>query len=135
MSQPSLFTHRLNRLFLAIRPPGRGEYTNVEVVEALRRRGVRISGPYLSQLRRGLRIHPSAKVIEALADFFGVETAYLTGSNTWYCSELDAELAWLVAMHDEHVRELTVLLLQMPPDEREELLDGASPVDGGIRLT
>ncbi len=93
------FAERLNRLFVAIRPPGRGPYRSFEVTEALEHRGYRLSAPYLSQLRSGTRTCPSLRTAEMLAEFFGVKVEYFD-TNTSYARALDVELDWLQLGHD-----------------------------------
>jgi len=71
------FADRLNRLFEAIQPAGRGTpYTNKEVAAAVRANGGSISDVYVWQLRTGRRDNPTKDHIEALAAFFGVGAAY-----------------------------------------------------------
>lgn len=115
------FAERLNRLFAAVWPPGRGPYRSFEVTEALARRGYQLSAPYLSQLRSGTRKYPSPHTAEMLAEFFGVEVEYFD-PDTSYARVIDAELAWLDLAHDKTVRELTTALMTLTPDQREELL-------------
>lgn len=50
--------------------------TNTMLVRALADRGCGVSTPYLSQLRRGVRVEPAAQIVEALADYFGVPVEY-----------------------------------------------------------
>lgn len=63
-----MFAEQLN--YLCARP--QRQVTNVMLVQALADRGCRVSKPYLSQLRNGLRADPAASIVEALADYFGV---------------------------------------------------------------
>lgn len=122
------FAERLNRLFAAVWPPGRGPYRSFEVTGALARRGYQLSAPYLSQLRSGTRKYPSPRTAEMLAEFFGVEVAYFD-PDTSYARMIDAELAWLELAHDKTVRELTTALMTLTSDQREELLGpGPSPM-------
>ncbi|MUL47082.1 helix-turn-helix transcriptional regulator [Mycobacterium sp. CBMA293] len=123
--QPSVdaatFAERLNRLFTAIYPPGRGPYRNAEVTEALARSGYQLSAPYLSQLRSGIRNSPSLRTAEMLAEFFGVRVEYFD-STTGYARALDAELGWLHLARDETVRDLTTALMTLTPSLRADLL-------------
>lgn len=118
------FAARLNRLFDTIWAPGRGPYRNFEVTEALDRRGHRLSAPYLSQLRSGIRRYPSPRTAVMLAEFFGVEVEYFD-PDTSYARALDAELDWLDVVHDKSVRELTTALMTLTPSQRDELLEQA----------
>lgn len=50
--------------------------TNIRLVQALADRGCRISALYLSQLRSGAVSDPPVSIVEALADYFGVQVDY-----------------------------------------------------------
>lgn len=69
------FRQRLNALY----PDSPPRVTNAQVVETLSQRGCRISTPYLSQLRSGVRTNPSEQVVLALAEYFGVDAEYFFG--------------------------------------------------------
>lgn len=119
---PDTFAVRLNRLFAAIHPPGRGPYTGREVSRRLANRGVDVSEPYLSQLRSGQRQRPSPTVVIELADFFGIRPEYFTDDDPDYTEALDTELGWLELTHNPHVRRLTTALLELSPAAREAAL-------------
>ncbi|UCZ58778.1 helix-turn-helix domain-containing protein [Mycolicibacterium phocaicum] len=118
------FTERLNRLFAVVYPPGRGPYRNVEVTEALAGSGHQLSAPYLSQLRSGIRSGPSARTVEMLAEFFGVQVEYFDTDSS-YARAVDADLDWLEVVHDQSVRELTTALMMLAPTVRDRLIDSA----------
>lgn len=113
------FAARLNRLFDTVYPPGRGPYTGSEAVTALRMAGVKISAPYLSQLRSGNRTNPSAATMTALATFFGVESAFFTDDD--YYTELDEELTWLESTRNEEVRRIATRIMALSPQSRREV--------------
>ncbi|MDZ7911917.1 MAG: helix-turn-helix transcriptional regulator [Rhodococcus sp. (in: high G+C Gram-positive bacteria)] len=46
------------------------------MAKGLLARGCRVSTPYLSQLRNGVRTSPSDEVVGALADYFGVSSGH-----------------------------------------------------------
>lgn len=73
---PSTFGAKLNELFDAVHPPGRKPYTNPEVAAAISQGEVKVSGQYLWMLRTGRRTNPTHRVVDALAAFFGVPSAY-----------------------------------------------------------
>jgi len=122
------FADRLNSLFTASYPPGRGPYRNSEVTQALARRGDDLSDPYLSQLRSGVRTRPSPATVHLLAEFFGVRAEYLNGGDSAYTRALERELNWLRLARNECVREVTIALLTLPPGVREVLLGSTSPL-------
>jgi transcriptional regulator with XRE-family HTH domain len=70
-----MFADRLNMLFEDSPRFGR-PVTQAVVADGLAASGSRISRPYLSQLRRSRRMNPSAEVVAALAEFFGVEDEF-----------------------------------------------------------
>ncbi|NMM92335.1 hypothetical protein B2J88_50255 [Rhodococcus sp. SRB_17] len=72
VASENVFQVRLNELFAAAnRQP-----TNRAVAKGLLARGCRVSPPYLSQLRNGVRDNPSDEVVAAFADYFGVSPDY-----------------------------------------------------------
>lgn len=123
------FAAQLNRLFETIYPPGRGPFTSQELIEWVRRGGMRLSAPYLSQLRTGDRQGPSQYTIDLIAEFFGIDSEYFTDPEGNYGRRLDAELGWLALAHNPDVRRLTTVLTDLDTDTRERLMADA---DAGI---
>ncbi|MBF6547043.1 helix-turn-helix domain-containing protein [Nocardia brasiliensis] len=85
---PGEFAAKLNALIDRWQGQHDKTLSNEQLRRELDRRGCRISSPYLSQLRRGIRTEPSAKVIATLTTFFEVEDDYFTagpelGSSQW----------------------------------------------------
>ncbi len=119
----SAFAERLNRLFAIVHPPGRGPYSSNDLIRAVNARGIMLSAPYLSQLRTGQRNCPSANVIDAISDFFGVHPYYFTNEEHDYTRNLDRELYWLDLAHNPTVRDVTTALLSLPPEVRDDLLE------------
>ncbi len=105
-SPPSLAS-KLDRLFQAVRPGGRGEYSYQEVADAIRAEGgPTISATYLWQLRKGLRDNPTRNHLAALARFFGVSPAYFFDDDA--AEVVDAQLTLLAAMRDASVRSVAL---------------------------
>jgi transcriptional regulator with XRE-family HTH domain len=103
---PSLAT-KLDRLFQAVRPAGRSEYSYQEVADAIRGEGgPTISATYLWQLRKGLRDNPTRNHLAALARFFGVSPAYFFDDDA--AEVVDAQLSLLAAMRDASVRSVAL---------------------------
>jgi ESX-1-secreted protein regulator len=113
------FAERLNRLFDTVYPPLREPYRGIEVVGALKAAGIKMSGPYLSQLRAGARTNPSMSTMAALASFFGVEAAYFTDDE--YYAAMNTELDWLVIARDEGVRRIAARTIGMSPGALREV--------------
>ncbi|HET9141841.1 helix-turn-helix transcriptional regulator [Actinophytocola sp.] len=99
------FAERLDRLFRAVHPRGRGEYSYEEVANAIRGTGVTISHTYIWQLRKGVRDNPTKRHLEALARFFGVPPTYFLDEDT---SGVDDQLELLVALRDNSVRSVAL---------------------------
>ncbi|AYY13000.1 XRE family transcriptional regulator [Actinobacteria bacterium YIM 96077] len=99
---------RLDYLFATVRPRGRGEYTYREVAQAINDSpdDVTISASYLWQLRKGGKVNPSVRHLEALARFFGVPTRWLLGDDD--ADEVTSQLELLAAMRDADVREIAL---------------------------
>lgn len=113
------FAARLNRLFDTVYPPDRGPHTSAELVTALKTQGVRISAPYLSQLRSGARANPSKETVESIAAFFRISPAYFT--DEWYFEIVDWELSVIAAMRDQGVRRIVDRVVGLSAAAVEEL--------------
>ena len=104
---PPSLASKLDRLFQAVRPGGRGEYSYQEVADAIRAEGgPTISATYLWQLRKGLRDNPTRNHLAALARFFGVSPAYFFDDDA--AEVVDAQLSLLAAMRDASVRSVAL---------------------------
>src|ERR1700733_15205061 len=104
---PSPLSTKLDRLFQAVRPGGRGEYSYQEVADTIRNGGgPTISTTYLWQLRKGLRDNPTRNHLAALARFFGVSPAYFFDEDA--AEVVDAQLSLLAAMRDASVRSVAL---------------------------
>ncbi|MCO8308817.1 helix-turn-helix domain-containing protein [Streptomyces sp. RKCA744] len=108
----------LNHLFGNIRPDGpRGRtYTNDEVAAAIKEAspGLRVSGAYLSALRKGTKKNPSTDLLRALASFFGVSIAYFLDETT--AERTDAEIALAQFASNHGVRNLALRALELSPE-------------------
>lgn len=113
------FADRLNRLFDAVYPPGRGPHSSAEVIAALKSEGINISAPYLSQLRSGNRTHPSPATVAALAGFFRIKPEFFTDDQ--YFTKLDKELTWLAAMRNEGVRRIAARTVGLSREAQDDL--------------
>ena len=123
VSAPPTFADRLNRLFDTLKPPGRDYYTSGELVSSLNAMGVRISAPYVSQLRSGARTRPSAATIDAIAKFFRVHPGYFTDAS--YYRAVEEELAVMSAMRDPGVRRVVTRAIGLSPSAIDEIVRAA----------
>jgi transcriptional regulator with XRE-family HTH domain len=118
------FALRLNELFEMVRPPGRGPLSSSEVLSMLYLvDGVRISAPYLSQLRLGRRANPSPEVVAAIAGCFRVDPRYFTDDA--YRSGLREELKLLAETRDSGVRTIAARTAGLSPTAQRRLADYA----------
>jgi transcriptional regulator with XRE-family HTH domain len=105
--EPKTLAEKLNHLFTVVHPPGR-EYTHEQVATAIEESGgPTISATYLWQLRTGKRDNPTMRHLEALSGFFGVPPSYFFDEDT--AARVDDQLELLVALRDDHVRQVAVL--------------------------
>lgn len=113
------FRERLNALY-PVTPP---RLTNAQVVDALSQRGCRISTPYLSQLRSGVRTNPSEQVVLALADFFGVDAEYFFAPTPRHDPELipDEDRSVAEEFYDNELRSLTRKAVDLSPESQSLL--------------
>jgi len=110
-----MFANQLNKLF----DRAEVKLTNLAVVSAMSKNGCSISTPYMSQLRAGVRTNPSAPVVNALAEVFGVPLDYFYNSNaiadlrdTEDIDEtVEADAAVVEGLLDERLRRLLTLSL------------------------
>lgn len=74
---------RLNELFRTVRRPGGTElWNNESAAVEISRSGPSVSAAYLSQLRTGKRLNPSARHLAALAGMFGVPMEFFFPPST-----------------------------------------------------
>ncbi|MFF1272201.1 helix-turn-helix domain-containing protein [Streptomyces marokkonensis] len=89
------FADKLNRLFETVRPDPSHEYSNEQVASAIRAAGVSISQSYIWQLRKGRKTNPTLRHLQALAEYFGVPTAYFVDDST--AARIEEQLSALAA--------------------------------------
>jgi transcriptional regulator with XRE-family HTH domain len=105
---------KIDHLFATVHPAGR-EYTHEQVATAIEQRGgPTISATYLWQLRTGKRDNPTMRHLEALSSFFGVPPSYFFDEDT--ATRVDDQLELLVALRDDHVRNLAILANGLSPE-------------------
>lgn len=111
---------KLNRLFETVPGPGRsGFHSNDTAAKALTERGVPVSGVHISHLRSGRRRNPSAQLLAAIADLFGVPIGYFFNDDLE--SEITARLGQLTAMQDERAVALMMRAQGLSPESMENL--------------
>ncbi len=111
---------KLNHLFATVPAPTRsGLYSNDSAARALEERGVTVSGVHISHLRSGRRDNPSARLLAALADLFGVPIGYFF--DTTMEDRINAELDALSALKDSRAKSLMMRSQGVSPESMEHL--------------
>jgi len=127
-----MFSDRLARLFETVYPAGRGPYSLQEVAAAITAEGgVKISAPYLSQLRTGQKTNPSAAVVNALARFFHVDPKYFFDED--FAHRMDRDLDMLTKIRDSGVRNIAARSADLSPSSRqtiESLIEALRKAEG-----
>jgi transcriptional regulator with XRE-family HTH domain len=120
IGHPTL-AEKIDRLFTAIRPEGRREYSYEEVSAGIRQRGIApVSNTTLWELRTGKLDNPKMRTIEALADFFGVPVTYFF-NNEPEAARIYAQLALLPAHEDRAVQRIALRAADLSADTLEML--------------
>jgi transcriptional regulator with XRE-family HTH domain len=131
-SRGGRLAQRLDTLFRTVHPPGKKEYSNDAVAEAIKAAGVpRVSGAYLQQLRNGVKDNPSTRLLEALAAFFGVETAYFFHDEE--AAQVDLGVAVLTRLLEVDAFDIAARLPDLPADRLElvrQLVDHLAELKG-----
>ncbi|MCJ0903091.1 helix-turn-helix domain-containing protein [Rhodococcus sp. ARC_M6] len=117
------FSQRLNSLFES----APSHVTNALVVRSMTEHGCRISTPYLSQLRTGVRTNPSPEVVAALAEFFDVNPDYFFSPSQQlpFVSSGDADHSLLEQLHNDRLRNLASRVIDLSPASQALLVEMA----------
>src|SRR3954447_13232652 len=111
---------KLNHLFATAPAPTKsGRYSNDTAAEALAGYGVTVSGVHLSHLRSGRRDNPSARLLAALAELFGVPIGYFFDPTME--ERINAELDALTALKDSRAKSLMLRAQGVSPQSMEHL--------------
>jgi transcriptional regulator with XRE-family HTH domain len=131
-SRGGRLAQRLDTLFRTVHPPGGKEYSNDAVAEAITASGVRVSGAYLQQLRNGIKDNPSTRLLEALAAFFGLESAAYFFQDE-EAAQVDLGVAVLTRLVEVDAFDIAARLPDLPADRRElvrQLVDHLAELKG-----
>ena len=123
---------KLNHLFATVPAPTRsGVYSNDTAARALEERGVTVSGVHISHLRSHRRDNPSARLLAALADLFGVPIGYFFDDTME--ERINAELEALSAVRDPRAKQLMVRAQGVSPEglgHLEAILEHIRQIEG-----
>jgi transcriptional regulator with XRE-family HTH domain len=112
---------KINHLFETVRRPDGSRYSNDDVAAAMGKivGGPKISGAYLSLLRRGERDNPTKRHLEALAAFFEQSPAYFFDDAQ--SRTIAEELRLLRILADTGVQRIATRLGGLSPDSLHSL--------------
>lgn len=106
---------RLEQLYENVHPEGRGPFSDEEVAaRALERGGVELSRAYIQQLRRGRRVNPTVKALEAIAAAFDVPVSFFFNDVDPREARQDRALA--IAVEDDAVRDIALRSARLTPE-------------------
>lgn len=116
-----VIAERLDFLFASVTPKGR-PYSLREVADGINSAAGRTvtSHQYLSQIREGKRRKPSLEVLEAIARWFGVKTAYFLDDEV--AERTDEELRAIGLLRDAGVRSVAFRAAGLSADNLDLLL-------------
>lgn len=127
------FTARLSALFeRVVDPHTRKPYANSTVAKELTDAGTPVSGGYIGQLRNGYKSDPSARVVGAIAEFFGVSVEYFFGPDE-EAEETIAQLDQIVRLRNQGVRGILMRAQGISPEALEQvagILDHIRKLEG-----
>ena len=137
-----IIAERLDRLFTTMTPEGR-PYSLREAADGINARAGRnvVSFQYLSLLRSGAKRQPSHEKLKAIADWFGVSSAYFDDDEV--ARRTDEELRGLALMREAGVRSVMFRMAGVSEDNLKlvaSILDqlrhaeGLPPADPDDRL-
>ena len=111
---------KLNHLFATVPAPTKsGLYSNESAAHALGELGVTVSGVHISHLRSGRRDNPSARLLAALAELFGVPIGYFFDPTLE--DRINSELDALTALKDSRAKSLMLRAQGVSPESMEHL--------------
>jgi transcriptional regulator with XRE-family HTH domain len=104
----NVIAERLEHLIATVHPASRGPYLLREIADGVNEAAGEkvVSVAYLSQLRLGQRMSPSFKILQAIAQWFGVPPSYFADDMT--AAHADEQLEFLTAMRDAGVRSVAL---------------------------
>jgi transcriptional regulator with XRE-family HTH domain len=123
---------KLNHLFATVPAPTKsGLYSNDSAAQALGERGVTVSGVHISHLRSGRRNNPSARLLAALAELFGVPIGYFFDPTME--NRINSNLEALAALQDSRAKSLMLRAQGVSAESMEHLeglLDRIRQIEG-----
>jgi transcriptional regulator with XRE-family HTH domain len=124
---------KLEDLVRTVHEPGRGPYSTREIADAINRRHGEqvISHSTVANLLSGKQTNPTKAMLELLAEFFRVPTAYFFDDAV--SARLGAELELVAALRDAGVRDLALRVAGLDDDARQAvrtMIDALQKVQG-----
>ncbi|WP_244415078.1 helix-turn-helix domain-containing protein [Streptomyces hygroscopicus] len=116
MPSSERLAERLNHLFEVVQPKGRAPFTEVEVAEAVARRGCDVSESAVIALRSGTREDPpTLELLQGIADFFMVPVLYFLDAAV--ARKVSDDLGLLSALRSVGAREVAMRAMADLPEE------------------
>lgn len=117
----SVLAGKLNTLLDVMHPANRGPYTFKEIQGGVEAHGANLSRARWYYLRDG-RDTTDRRLLKAIAQFFGVDPAYLLDDDVLTDEKVEAQLNYLKTMRDNKVRDSAVRALEdLPPSALNEM--------------
>ena len=109
---------KLADLVRTVHEPGRGPYSTREIADAINQaKGEQvISHSTIANLLSGKQTNPTKAVLDLLAEFFRVPTAYFFDDEM--AKKLNSELELIAALRDAGVREVALRVAGLDDDAR-----------------
>lgn len=112
------FAERLRTLVDTAHPPGRGRFTQMEIVAGVKELGGDLSQPYLSQILRGSH-EPSDRVVRDLAAFFGVSSDYFVNDDEF--RRTNDYITLLRSISESEILAMSARAVDLPTDAIERI--------------
>jgi transcriptional regulator with XRE-family HTH domain len=120
---PPTLAGKLNLLLEVMHPATRGPYTYKEIALGVAERGANLSRARWSYLRAGSDT-PDRHLLKALAQFFGVDPAYLLDDDVAMVEQVEAQLNYLRTMRDNEIKNSAARAIsELSPDALNEMAE------------
>lgn len=107
------FAPRLNGLFERVPDENGRPYTNTAAVARLKARGINCSLSYMGMMRDGQKNNPSARLLNGIAELFGVPVSYFFDREL--ANRIDAEIDSLIAKRDDEIQGMMARMVGVSP--------------------
>lgn len=113
------FADKLSHLIKTVHPADRGPYSYREIAAGIKDHDGAISAAHIQQLATGKQDDPRLRHVSALAEFFGVPTAYFLDDEGTLTDKINAEIADVVDWRNSGGGELAQRINNLSPEHRD----------------